>query len=222
MDMPGFVVDKMEGIKDKGKIRHSPPRKIERKIIEKNRRNKMKNLYSTLNSLIPQRITKEPLSVLDQVDEAVNYIKSLQKRLKECEAKKEKLLGRKRSHGCIGKGSDSISSSRSPQIKVHEIGSGLQIFLTIGLEDQFIFYEIIRILHEEGADVKNTTYSVVGDRVFLMVLAEIGEPMLCVGGGRITAKLNNFVYGSHNEEEVLQESWDLIQIHPEIWDFQII
>lgn len=32
--------------------------KIERKIIEKNRRNHMKNLYSRLNSLLPRHTSK--------------------------------------------------------------------------------------------------------------------------------------------------------------------
>ena len=32
--------------------------KVERKIIEKNRRNRMKNLYSSLNSLLPHHNSK--------------------------------------------------------------------------------------------------------------------------------------------------------------------
>uniref|UniRef100_A0A803QJG2 BHLH domain-containing protein n=1 Tax=Cannabis sativa TaxID=3483 RepID=A0A803QJG2_CANSA len=46
--------------------------KIERKIVEKNRRNHMKVLFSKLNSLLPPQNSREALTLPDQVDEAIN------------------------------------------------------------------------------------------------------------------------------------------------------
>ncbi|GKU96448.1 hypothetical protein SLEP1_g9681 [Rubroshorea leprosula] len=199
--------------KEKGKTTSSST-KVERKVIEKNRRDQMKHLYSSLNSLLPHQPSKKPLTVPDQIDEAVDYIKSMQKRLKECEERREELTGRKRVRGCSNiYGSDAAgSSSKSAEIKIHEMGSDLQIFLITGLENKFIFYDIIRILHEQGAEVENATYSTWGDKIFHVLHAKNGG----VGGEKITEILNKFVYGSTNTEEEpsndLWEYWDSLEL----------
>ncbi|GLT35184.1 hypothetical protein SLA2020_096570 [Shorea laevis] len=207
----------MEPMEEKEKRKAtSSSTKVERKVIEKNRRDHMKHLYSLLNSLLPQQPSKKPLAVPDQIDEAVDYINSMQKRLKECEERREELTGRKRLRGCSGIfGSDTAgSSSKSSEIKIHEMGSDLQIFLITGLENKFIFKEIIRILHEQGAEVENATYSVSGDKIFHVLHAKNGG----VGGEKITEILNKFVYGSTNTEEELSndlwEYWDSLETFP--------
>ncbi|XP_022764106.1 transcription factor bHLH162-like [Durio zibethinus] len=190
--------------------------KVERKIIEKNRRNHTKNLFSILNSLLPHHDSKEPLSLPDQIDEAVNYIKCLQTRLKESSEKKESLMGRRRSYRCIA--AETMASLRSPEIRINEKGSAMEVVMMTGPDGQFMFYEIIRILHEEGAEVLHANFSVVGNTVFHVVHAEIGE----FGAAKILKeKLNKFVNGSSSEQELRQELWD-DEIHPDMWDFPIM
>ncbi|XWS54169.1 hypothetical protein CRYUN_Cryun10bG0066500 [Craigia yunnanensis] len=192
--------------------------KVERKIIEKNRRNRMKNLYCRLNSLLPHHNSKEPLSQPDQIDEAVNYIKILQTRLKESREKKESLMGRKRSYRCPNTTAETRASLKSPEIRINEKGSAIEVALMTGQDSQFMFYEMIRILSEEGAEVLNANFSVVGNTIFHVVHAEIGA----FGTAKILMeKLNKFVHGSSSEQELQQELWDY-ELHPEMWDFPIM
>ncbi|KAL9457779.1 hypothetical protein AB3S75_006765 [Citrus x aurantiifolia] len=201
----------------------SSPTKIERKTIEKNRRDQMKNLYSTLKSLLPNQPSKEALSLPDQVDEAINYIKMLETKLKECKKKKESLQGRERSHACISDGTEArlmtSSSPKAPEIEIHEMGSNLEVILTSGVDDQFIFYEVIRILHQDGAEILNANFSVVGNTIFHVIHAEIRDSMFGFGAAKISERLKGFVSGCASEGEMqLPELWDF-EINPELWEF---
>ncbi|KAG6737517.1 hypothetical protein POTOM_059043 [Populus tomentosa] len=160
--------------------------KTERRVREKNRRNQMKTLYSELNSLLPNKESmviylppslnscllmllrssllsctfheeeKQPLP--DQIDEAISYIKSLEEKLEETKEKKESLT---------------FATSKSPKIKIQETGSALEIVFTIGLDNQFLFYEIISILHEEGVEVVSANSQALGDSIFHVVHAQM-------------------------------------------------
>jgi hypothetical protein len=109
----------------------------------------------------------------DQIDRAINYIKSLEEKLEKAREKKESLTrSRKGSYTCTF---DPLSSaaSKSPQLKIHEIGSALEIVLTSGLGNQFLFYEIISILHEEGVEVVSSNFQALGDSFFHIVHAQV-------------------------------------------------
>lgn len=113
----------------------------------------------------------------DQIDEAVNYIKSLEAKVKMAQEKKQRLMmmmGKKRSHACCSSTSYSSNETKrslnSPQIQIHEIGLSLQVILMNGLDNQFIFYEIICILHQENLEVISTNSSLVGDSLMVNVL----------------------------------------------------
>ncbi|XP_022748935.1 transcription factor bHLH162-like [Durio zibethinus] len=142
--------------------------KVERKIIEKNRRNHMKNLYSRLNSLLPHHNSKEPLSLPDQIDEAVNFIKSLETSLKESREKKDSLMGRKRSYRCTN-----TASLRSPEIRINEKGSAIEVAWMTGQDSQFMFYKMIRILHVEGAEVLNVSFRLLGIQFSILFMPRL-------------------------------------------------
>nr|WKE35141.1 basic helix-loop-helix family protein [Rosa persica] len=199
--------------------------KVERRVIEKNRRNHMKILYSHLNSLLPNQTSKEPLSLPEQIDEAINYIKTLESNLQKSTQKRDNLkFGRKRSYElCSGTfETRSATPAKSPQIQIHENGSTLEVVLSTGLHNQFIFYDIIRILDQEQADVVHASFSASGDSILHLVRAELGKSMLDFGAARITGKLKRIVNGSASDEELQHDDqdyfWDF-QIHPQMWDF---
>ncbi|KAG4971990.1 hypothetical protein JHK82_037659 [Glycine max] len=112
------------------------------------------------------------LSRVDQIDEAINYIKNLETKVKMAQEKKESLiLQRKRSRS-----GGSSSTSEAPKIEIHEVGSSLQIILTCGLDNQIIFSEIIRILQEENIVVKSVhSSSFAGNSMLNVVHAEIQQ-----------------------------------------------
>nr|WIE96084.1 basic helix-loop-helix transcription factor [Loropetalum chinense var. rubrum] len=193
--------------------------KTERKIIEKNRRNQMKSLYSKLNSLLPKPTSnKEALSLPDQVDAAIDYIKSLQTQLEKSKEKKESLImGRKRLHSA-GSSNQVPGTLKSPKIAIQEVGSALEITLISGQENQFMFYQIIQLIHEEGAVVVNASFSTVGDSIFHVIHAEVGASTSGIGAAIISERLNKLVHGSPSEVTSQLELWDY-EICPETWEF---
>ena len=115
---------------------------------------------------------QEAIPLPDQIDEAVNYIKSLQAKLEKSKKNKETLSGtRKRPHTCTNE--SNISTLKSPKIEIHEMGRALNVTLVTGHDDKFIFHEIIRLIHEEGVEVLSANFSVIGNSIFHAIHAKV-------------------------------------------------
>lgn len=104
------------------------------------------------------------MSLPDQLHEAANYIKKLQIKLEKMTDKKAKLMGLQRLNirGSVGKEME----FKVPVLEIHEIGSAIEVVLITGLDNQLMFKETLRLLHEEGAEVVNASYYALDDRVF--------------------------------------------------------
>ncbi|KAK7302798.1 hypothetical protein RJT34_13694 [Clitoria ternatea] len=161
---------------------------IDRKIIERNRRNQMKALYRKLNSLMPHQNSKGAISLPDQLGEATNYIKKLQVNLEKLKEKKNMLIRIQRTNVTMNGGNRSMGL-KSPRIQIQQTGSALEIVLVTGLNSQFMFRETIRVLLEEGIDVVNASYKVVEDAVFHSIHCQVGESTK--GAARIPERLKN-------------------------------
>ncbi|KAJ8545521.1 hypothetical protein K7X08_018104 [Anisodus acutangulus] len=165
--------------------------KTDRKTIEKNRRNQMKDLYMKLNSLVHQhnQHSKEILSLPDQLEEAANYIKKLQIDLERKRQRKESLTA--------GENLSKIAEELPllPHIEIHNVDLALQVVLLTGLDNQFMFNDIIRMLHEEGVQVINASYTVIGDTIFHSIHAKVEECATSSGYGaaRISERLRQLV-----------------------------
>ncbi|CAL5200392.1 unnamed protein product [Lathyrus oleraceus] len=171
----------------------------------------MKSLFSNLNSLCPNYNPKVALPLPDQIDEAINYIKSLETKLKSAKEKKESLMRNKRLRsGCLNS-SGVKGSIKSPKIEIHENGSSLQVIVTCGVDEQFIFCEIMRILHEDYGEVISANSSLAGDSVIHVVHAENPQSLFQFGATKVSERLKRFVNGSVEE----------VQIEPQLWDFEI-
>ncbi|KAF8114985.1 hypothetical protein N665_0030s0034 [Sinapis alba] len=130
----------------------------------------MEDLYSELNSLLPQT-SREPLPLPDQLDEAANYIKKLQVNVEKKRERKRRLLATEAFDKLNPTGSSSsIDLSmprRLPRIEIQETGPILHISLVTNLEHKFMFHEIIRVLTEElGAEITHAGYSILDDAIF--------------------------------------------------------
>ncbi|KAI5412951.1 hypothetical protein KIW84_057538 [Lathyrus oleraceus] len=148
---------------------------------------------------------QEALPLPDQIDEAINYIKSLETSLKSAKEKKESLMRNKRSRsGC--------SSSSRPKIEIHENGSSLQVIVTCGVDEQFIFCEIMRILHEDHVEVISVNSSLAGDSVIHVVHAENPRSLFQFGETKVGERLKRFVNGSMSKVQLIE---------PPLWDFEI-
>ncbi|KAL7605403.1 hypothetical protein Lser_V15G16437 [Lactuca serriola] len=174
--------------------------RVDRRTVEKNRRIHMKALYSKLHSLVPHNSSsREVISLPDQLQEAANYIKKLQIKLEKMNEEKDNLMGIQKleiNHEDKIKNSNlMVEQQRIPKIDVRGTGSSLEAILITGVDFQFLFSETIRVIHEEGFDVINATFSIVNDTVFHTIHAQIGENYAQENGvSRIKEKLNSIAY----------------------------
>ncbi|KAK2642138.1 hypothetical protein Ddye_023901 [Dipteronia dyeriana] len=173
--------------------------RTDRKTIERNRRNQMKFLYNRLNSLVPHQIPMEATSLPDQLKEAANYIKRLQIKLERMKEKKDRLIMRT-DRSMISETTTTAMAAqglmmKSPHIEIHVKGSALEVVLITGLEFQFMFSETISLLHEEGAEIVNASFSVVNDTVFHTIHSKVGDSGLSDhAAASISERLKKLVY----------------------------
>ncbi|XP_061341609.1 transcription factor bHLH162-like [Gastrolobium bilobum] len=166
--------------------------RIDRKFIERNRRNQMKALYRKLNSLVPHQSSREEISVTDQLEEATNYIKKLQMNLEKMKDKKNMLLGIERPNESMNRGKN--MGLKCPQIEIQQMGLALEVVLITGLDCKFMFNETIRVLHEEGVDIVHASYKVVEDVVFHSIHSKVGDS--AYGAAKISERLKKFMCDS--------------------------
>ncbi|KAL1560237.1 transcription factor bHLH162-like protein [Salvia divinorum] len=162
----------------------SSRRVVDRKTIEKKRRSEMKALYTKLNSLIPpQSRPRDMVSLPDQLQGVTNYIKMQEAKLEKMKQKKNCLVWSKG------------GPSNLPNIDVRVMGSDLQVVLITGLNSQFMFTQIMRLLHEQGAQVVDASFSVHSDKVFHTIHSQIGDQFeQNHAAARISERLQKFAY----------------------------
>ncbi|XP_014506617.1 transcription factor bHLH162 [Vigna radiata var. radiata] len=156
----------------------------DRKLVERNRRNQMKDLFSKLNSVLPHQSSREGISRPDQIGEAIDYIKNLQIKLEKMKEKKHNLTDIVRSRTATMN-----MELKSPQFKIQQMGSVLEVVLVSGLDFHFIFNETIRVLQEEGSDIVNASYTVAENAVLHKIHCQVDES--ANGASRISEKLKN-------------------------------
>ncbi|KAK4259819.1 hypothetical protein QN277_006112 [Acacia crassicarpa] len=150
----------------------------DRKFIERNRRYQMKALYSKLKSLVPHQAPREAIPLPNQLEEATNYIKKLQMKLERMKEKKGNIIATNNQRSNFIKYRNMInkSSKSATWLEIREVGTiALQVVLRTELDSGFSFTDIIRLLHEEGADIVNANYTVVEDVVIHTIHCEVEE-----------------------------------------------
>lgn len=122
-------------------------------------------------------LMQETKSLPDRIDEAVQYIKYLEAMVNEAKKKKESLTVRKRMHHATtdhGSASTSaLETFKSPRVDVWVRGSSLEVSLVSGICDRFVFSDVVRVLHEERAEILNANFSVIGSSVYHLMHAEV-------------------------------------------------
>lgn len=106
----------------------------------------------------------------DQLGEAANYIKSMQEKIENMKERKKHLAETKE----IDKSTDSEKMDfQLPHIEIQDLGSALVVLLICRLDNQFVFYKTIRILEEEGVEVVNASFFVMGDKAFHTIHSKV-------------------------------------------------
>ncbi|KAG6514318.1 hypothetical protein ZIOFF_024668 [Zingiber officinale] len=151
--------------------------KLERKTLEKNRRILMKNLCMKLASLIPKQHcdrTKDMLSQQDHLDQATSYIKTLRARIEKMKERRGRKMNIQELDIEIDSGTTS-SEFKLPVLEIRHQDSDLEVVLVSGQEKRFMFHEVISILEEEGAQVINANFSIVGKKIFYTLHSQVDK-----------------------------------------------
>lgn len=143
--------------------------RIHRGLMERHRRQQMKNLHSSLASLLSPPASEMKLSLPALLDYSFTYVKNLKERIHEHEAKKEEL---KREIG------SSKEDFVLQAVKIIEKGPILEVNLVTGLHKRFILPEVISILEEGGAQVLSASYSRSTDRVLYTISSQAFSPRI--------------------------------------------
>ncbi|KAK1437983.1 hypothetical protein QVD17_03784 [Tagetes erecta] len=205
-----------------GGIKFSASRlqKLERKVIEKNRRNQMKFLYSHLYSLVPPNFKFKGTHnrVSDRVDTTIDYIKTLENNLEMSKNKKEKLLSIKKSNEHMTKTNNNCC--KSLDIQVHEISHDLDAVMVTGLNSYSIFCDVVRLLSRYSAEVTHANFSSTGHSTFHVRQKKIEADEICkrlknVGEGYTNTNMKELSDAFDFCNEVINQ--DLLSV----WDFDI-
>ncbi|KAJ7945884.1 Transcription factor like [Quillaja saponaria] len=179
----------------------SPP-KLDRKTVERNRRIHMKGLCFKLATLIPHhyfKATKQDMvSQQDQLDLAATYIKRLTENIDKLKRRKEQAM--ESFNGETSTSTDNnnmndtlMTQSRLPVIELIDLGSGIEVVLISGLKKNFMMYEIISVLEEEGAEVVSASFSTLGDKIFHTIHAQVKNSRVGVETTRVWERLHELV-----------------------------
>ncbi|XP_042497685.1 transcription factor bHLH162-like [Macadamia integrifolia] len=170
--------------------------KVDRKTIERNRRMQMKGLCFKLATLIPRHYnsTKEISSQQDRLDHAASYIKELQQRVEELKRRKQYLAMNINGTNNDIRDKMTINGSNLPVIELRDFGHSLEVTLMSGFNSNFMFYEVINVLAEEGAEIINASFSVVGDKIFHTFHSQAASSRVGVETSSLCQRLKELVY----------------------------
>nr|GMD67875.1 transcription factor bHLH167-like [Ipomoea batatas] len=151
-----------------------------RHVKEKNRRQKMKDLYRQLATVVSPENSLQKSPAFDVLDHATNYIKQLKNNINELKARK-----------------DSLQLPIVIGVNESERGESLEINIVCGLEKKKVLKmdKVFRILQEEGAEVVSATNSTVGPNIYHTILCKGFSPRIGMDTIRVQERLNNFISG---------------------------
>ncbi|XP_073279348.1 transcription factor bHLH162-like [Primulina huaijiensis] len=203
---------------------HGSAPKIERKVIEKNRRSRLKILYSELFSLLPSnQASRESLALPDQIDEAVKYIEAVKSKLQIMRQKKESLSRANFRTPESILTTDQYQPTSTPLVEVQDMGPNMDVILANGLADYSMFLAIIHnLLRKDGAEVANANFSVRGSSSIHVLHDKVEKSKSSYGGETSTGRLKGLICGSSSSEvaESQLNVWDY-GIESNIWDLVI-
>ncbi|EOY20687.1 Basic helix-loop-helix DNA-binding superfamily protein, putative [Theobroma cacao] len=197
--------------------------KPDRKTIERNRRIHMKALCFKLASLVPQQRFKpskvyiciyiellilslpsfflsqeyltdfwEIVSQTDQLDLGVAYIKHLRERIEKLKVIKEQMMK------SVEASSNIMNNNASgglglPVVEIRDLGSSIEVILISGLNKNFMLYEVIGILEQEGAEVVSASFSTVGGKIFHNLHAQVKISRVGVDTSTVFQRLQELI-----------------------------
>ncbi|KAM0927412.1 hypothetical protein ACQ4PT_002861 [Festuca glaucescens] len=158
---------------------------VDRKEVERERRQHMKELCAQLVSLIPKEHcpSTDAMTQLRSLDEAAKYIKKLKERIDELRRRRSsaQAIANLRGIGGVstpataatisgGAGSSGLEAEKRASTLVVEVmqhdDSSMDVVMICNADRPVKLHEVIIVLEEEGAEIINANHSVAGPNIF--------------------------------------------------------
>ncbi|KAF9614873.1 hypothetical protein IFM89_020970 [Coptis chinensis] len=150
-------------------------KKIVHRDFERQRRQEMSQLYSSLRSLLPIEYVKGKRSISDHMNEATNYIKHLEKKIQELRGKRDKL---KRLSNFSATNTPGESLFGPDFATVTQCWKGVEVVVGSSLKNgEFSLSKVLEVLAEEGLSVVSCVTAKVNGRLMHTIQSE-GRPDL--------------------------------------------
>ncbi|PIA35757.1 hypothetical protein AQUCO_03500249v1 [Aquilegia coerulea] len=147
--------------------------KIVHREVERQRRQEMATLYSTLRSLVPHEYLKGKRSISDHMNEAANYVKHQQTKIKELVEERDKLQKMSNSTSDTKKECSSFPNF----VNVQASFAGVEIIISSGSRDRGLALSwLLVVLVEEGLSVASCISTKANEITFHTIQAEVINP----------------------------------------------
>ncbi|KAL0824813.1 hypothetical protein Bca101_048490 [Brassica carinata] len=145
--------------------------KMMHREIERQRRQEMASLYASLRSLLPLHFIQGKRSTSDQVNEAINYITYLEKKIKELSLRRDELMLLSRGTR-LDDSKDEMETMN--HVVVRQCLVGVEIVLSSrSCRGQPRLSSVLQVLSENGLCLLNSTSSIVDDRLIYTLQAGV-------------------------------------------------
>ncbi|KAJ4829746.1 hypothetical protein Tsubulata_043741 [Turnera subulata] len=173
-------------------------KKILHRNIERQRRQEMATLYTSLRSLLPLEYIKGKRSISDHMNEAVNYIKHQQMKIKQLGTKRDELkkLSNISSSDALATEAAAGSSntcSQSSSVTIRPCLEGMEIVVVSDLREQELpLSRVLKVILEEGASVVNCVTTKVNEKLLHSVQTQVNDPT-CLNLPELQQKITSAV-----------------------------
>ncbi|PIA49792.1 hypothetical protein AQUCO_01300494v1 [Aquilegia coerulea] len=167
-------------------------KKIAHRELERQRRQEMNSLYTSLRSLLPLEYVKGKRSISDHMYEATNYIKDLEKNIHELKDKRDKLKIVTNFGTTEITMTESISGSDFATVR--KCWQGVEVVVSSSLKEVVVsLSRVLEVLLEEGLTAVNCVSSKVDERLIHTIQAEVMDPAASINTSDLQQRLMSLV-----------------------------